>query len=1048
MGADAWNGKKMEDEIIYQEIPKFFNLFYVGDRQAIDYNLYYIKERMGDFFILVIDTLSNFGLNTLKALALVFESEWGNEKVKTFWPSSVRRQIIESLSNHGIDHEWAVKELEKVENGIWEGYNIQGRVEECLKQSKAWLMIEETDHSFNSLEKMLKMSFGIYYEKDFQFSAWIDWLDVYIELYPEKAEELIILFANYIVKISNYAEVDTYNSASNTLLTATFKWNPQKALQLASWLIDQMLITQEDVYSVFIRETLKSDDGNLRLVIFSLSNLLFPLAPYANFKIVDLLLKAINVKYGSQKTIESSRYLVSKIRILAQKKARYNWFYSIKQTMENLGFDVEKAGITIKDIHFDEHDMITYNLLKLKDSRVLDTNEVKRYVLSVDDYVDFLEEETDNSHFDWEPIIINLANKLNYREILNLSEIILNSDKINDRKSSELISILSQRLSDFNDFDHAIKLGKISLNLSKPNGWGNWGGRSRIKAFNALIKVNKNQCRPLMYRTLVNDIKNSKIDAKTVTLNLGDILGLLTDEIPIKDIWQEIDHHIQILFESYPSHDLESFEFVNLEDEITTPSNALMDLVLGCLNHPIRFISESAIQICADLLINGDLMIQRSINEFFKDESFSEQILIVMDAVSLKDPFKIGFFREKLIFSNTSSNYYIRRISGILCKRIGCKVNNPTRIDLPKIYDKTFPDLNVFDFINIDIPNGQPLPDFDFPEEIIYPYDLQLISKLSNYPEINLSHRIVEIMYQLADFDSWSKDAEGKLRIILKSAGLRFTFYPPRLILVRRAIFHLICELIDGEKLASDDLVYIDQTFRFYDPALILIERTRRPVHIKPAYEEYRSKHLTTPAENWIENINNCNNSVFRIFNGKFILAEKTELKFIDLDLPTELRKSKVMLNSGKNEKTDNLFFYNVLSNVQEYGDTLLQDGVIPLIIQNNGYNWIALNPIIGIQLGWKLENTGLFRWVDEDNNIMVESKCWKDGLLDQFEPSFEEVGEGWLVLASENALKILKAQYGLLKREIIIERNLNKNGYVYRESKFEEHFLYKTYFF
>jgi len=53
----------------------------------------------------------------------------------------------------------------------------------------------------------------------------------------------------------------------------------------------------------------------------------------------------------------------------------------------------------------------------------------------------------------------------------------------------------------------------------------------------------------------------------------------------------------------------------------------------------------------------------------------------------------------------------------------------------------------------------------------------------------------------------------------------------------------------------------------------------------------------------------------------------------------------------------------------------------------SHGADWLALNPDVGYLIGWKLANDGLFRWVDNEEQVMVESVWWVDGLFEQAPP-------------------------------------------------------------
>ncbi len=59
----------------------------------------------------------------------------------------------------------------------------------------------------------------------------------------------------------------------------------------------------------------------------------------------------------------------------------------------------------------------------------------------------------------------------------------------------------------------------------------------------------------------------------------------------------------------------------------------------------------------------------------------------------------------------------------------------------------------------------------------------------------------------------------------------------------------------------------------------------------------------------------------------------------------------------------------------------------------------------------------------------MIESVWWVDGLIDQFPPHLDnEVGEGWLVVASQVAWEAMRSRFGKLKRMISVERSFYRD--------------------
>ena len=57
-------------------------------------------------------------------------------------------------------------------------------------------------------------------------------------------------------------------------------------------------------------------------------------------------------------------------------------------------------------------------------------------------------------------------------------------------------------------------------------------------------------------------------------------------------------------------------------------------------------------------------------------------------------------------------------------------------------------------------------------------------------------------------------------------------------------------------------------------------------------------------------------------------------------------------------------------------------------------------------------------------------SLWWADGLLEQSPSHVDvEVGQGWMVLATEGAFGAIRREFGSLVRETAVERRLDRDG-------------------
>jgi len=531
-----------------------------------------------------------------------------------------------------------------------------------------------------------------------------------------------------------------------------------------------------------------------------------------------------------------------------------------------------------------------------------------------------------------------------------------------------------------------------------------------------------------VYKTLVRDLSGEFRYHRGVALNLGDILPLFTDELPTQEIWSEIERYVHALFDdsSLPADGPAEIDQQPIPD---TAHRAIADLLLFHIDHPVDAVAQAAQRVCAELLLRQDPTIQDAVHEFLeKTESQQEHILMVLDAVSFQEPAVVVPFCRKIASLCQSPNYAIRRVAKTICEYGGCElpdssydlmpppvvvVNSPSNSfllpcysppKLPAIYQLSLPPhiiTNLADRKSVSA--GAPLPDSDDPIDLLFPFDLQIgfVAEEARLPKVNMFHRAVQIMRQLAPQETWSAQGDNVL-------GL-------------------------------SSLHRLDSVLRFYDPVMMLAEPKQRPSDISPISGLHQYEGCN---EGWLERVDRTGELVsFKTLDENIVLAEKTALKHLDWERPTEIRRSVVCPSATTKPNSDyehDSFFHTVTNRlVMEYLDIGVDATPTPLILHHIAYgydscgaDWLALNPYVGYLVGWKLANDGLFRWVDDEEQVMVESIWWVDGLFEQSPPHLnEEVGAGWLVVASPTAWAAIRSQFNSLKRIVKVERSFYRDG-------------------
>jgi hypothetical protein len=286
-------------------------------------------------------------------------------------------------------------------------------------------------------------------------------------------------------------------------------------------------------------------------------------------------------------------------------------------------------------------------------------------------------------------------------------------------------------------------------------------------------------------------------------------------------------------------------------------------------------------------------------------------------------------------------------------------------------------------------------------------------------------------MAELAPTESWSSAGETALRQMLEGSGLRLTYRRPRFELARMALGRVIAELVDAGRLQDSSIEPLSARLQLGDPQVLQLEPDSRPASVFPLGP--RREHWGL-VENWVEQIaDSIQQMQATEMPGVEILAETSALKRLDWDTPMELRRSIVADTEQVGNPRGGMDPFPAIHGcyIDDYASISAEDAPAPLVVQNRasphrvpGAEWLALNPDIGNELGWKRNPEGLFRWEDGSGKAMAYSIWWVDGLLERQPPSFyDEVGEGWLVVVTEAGLARIRSELGPLHRVMRVRR-------------------------
>ena len=222
-----------------------------------------------------------------------------------------------------------------------------------------------------------------------------------------------------------------------------------------------------------------------------------------------------------------------------------------------------------------------------------------------------------------------------------------------------------------------------------------------------------------------------------------------------------------------------------------------------------------------------------------------------------------------------------------------------------------------------------------------------------------------------------------------------------------------------------------DDFYPIYDSHLELCEPKERPEQL--AAMDWR---ITGGEEqSWLGGVHADSWSNYpEWIDGFHIIGERTWFVRPEWEWPREERHRGIVvgpldsencrqsLESG-HELTHEMY---LAGRAQEDGQLIVLNSERQLI--GPQYRWAALNANFARELGWYPSAREPFHWEDAAGATTVKSVYWKDGWIWLEPPRFESLGEGWLVLATPEAVDAIRRIAPATEVHLWVERHSHGN--------------------
>ncbi|TMP27707.1 hypothetical protein CWB99_05835 [Pseudoalteromonas rubra] len=1034
----GWAGEKLLPSFIVQEIKPSFELLRKPYNQTRDWIGWYEFESAAvDYFNFAIRATSQHGHDCILALADAFRKDWN----RRYWPTSWRREIAFTLYKEGYHKDGLVDVLNQIEKEIPDFDDIHSKISEYYELSIMWSKIGESNRAASLLPKIFTGSFGIYHRKDRQFSHWVMWLGKLINQYPDLAYDEICRFSMALVNLGQSGNGRGTQEAGLELITIITRWNPQYGLKLLRWVFDHKGLDYAPGLTGLLSGILDRPNPPFKEISVMARKLLIP---FEEYNPSDLPKKLVSrcCQSSDDGVADVVEELITSIKTHLLPSNRYLWLEGVALGVREAGLDnsfyASMAISTPQAKHVTHEPSLT-----LKSGDKLTDEEAQLKVNSSESLFQLLRTVESVDYFRWMNLIQPFLKGMSAPQLEEL-HMLLKPFK----PDNNVVSCIARALSSHGEVDKANSLFEGLFDNSDAKGWDlHWDGGSRQSVFRALVEIDAKQWRPKALASLVDDYIGEYRYPSSLIWNLKEIVEIIFEDKDALPIWKEIKEHAYQLdaFEQNTEKPPALLDDIGEKEDVSL----LIEFAFDMLDVAIPELGDMAHQAIIDLAkieVNWPEIRKQIANRI--DRIGLTQVKIVSLLSSLAKDFKEFVFQFEGEVSSlcASEDFSVRMTALELASRLELEGKLPPeeRSKLPLVYELELPEIkNRKEAIPFSaIRPGETFPDVDDPIELLRPLltEAKLVADMSNVPFENLAYRAADLMKTLVPESEWNKQAEEAYRKWMKGIGLELTYHRLRPKVAKLALSYVVCELLDAGRIPPQGIDLLRDIFKRSDELLLALEPRIRPECI--VIPKAKDREVSYKHDEWLEDIEQgITQFVDRSDTGKQIIGELTAWSWLDWDLPTEIRMSNVC-HPGLNEDMDitspsalfpsmmhwSAIDYPEMTATREPSLVIYGTGSY---IDHGGIEWLALNPSIGFSLGWSISEKGLFRWVDEKGNIMVESIHWKDGPVSRQPPKMDDIcSNGWLVVASDEAIAKIRENIGHAAKVNAVVRSYGRNTY------------------
>jgi len=467
----VWGGKPMSPDMILRELHPALSLFSRNWQETRDWTLWYSYRKCApDFYTFMVYAVAEHGPEALRALAKEFDRRWKAQP--QYWETHWQRAIALALHRQGGSTDDLIRRLDAIEArfSVWD--DLTSRTSELSEQAFAWLEAEQPQKAYALFPQLFQDSFGIVYDKDYQFSDWVEWLGKTTSAMPGSTAEDIRKFARALVVLERTGRGRGTQEAAANLISLVAEWHPTYALKLKDWLLAQHGIHCTGIIEGILYAAVLSPDAPLEMAFILTCHLLIPFAHTAPNELPKLLAQQCALKCSQEDAQALLQMLDKSIETKAYPSDRAEWWRGVVQGLQAAGADATyfqtKLKQDIREKRY-ESDLSVH----LKSGETLSDRDALLRITSGQDLLDFIKQIEEIKYFRWDEAVAKVIDTLSREQIHALRTAL---EGFEHRPTPE--AMFANRLKILGHVEEGRSLLQPLLDQSVPQGWdrhGEWG---------------------------------------------------------------------------------------------------------------------------------------------------------------------------------------------------------------------------------------------------------------------------------------------------------------------------------------------------------------------------------------------------------------------------------------------------------------------------------------------------------------------------------------------------------------------------------------------